>query len=66
MISRDQSVDKSDQLMRLSLGQVKADLTELMTKSQDWWPADYGHYGGLFIRLAWHSAGMGFLSSLFG
>ena len=36
---------------------LKADLTELMTKSQDWWPADWGHYGGLFIRMAWHSAG---------
>ncbi|HWU63509.1 MAG TPA: catalase/peroxidase HPI [Ensifer sp.] len=36
---------------------LKADLTALMTDSQDWWPADYGHYGGLFIRMAWHSAG---------
>lgn len=36
---------------------LKKDLTELMTKSQDWWPADWGHYGGLFIRMAWHSAG---------
>ena len=36
---------------------LKKDLTALMTDSQDWWPADYGHYGGLFIRMAWHSAG---------
>ena len=36
---------------------LKADLTALMTDSQEWWPADFGHYGGLFIRMAWHSAG---------
>ncbi|MFY0623747.1 MAG: catalase/peroxidase HPI [Pelagimonas sp.] len=41
----------------LDLEAVKADLTALMTDSQDWWPADYGHYGGLFVRMAWHSAG---------
>jgi catalase-peroxidase len=41
----------------LILQHLKQDLTALMTDSQDWWPADWGHYGGLFIRMAWHSAG---------
>jgi catalase-peroxidase len=41
----------------LDLEALKKDLRELMTQSQDWWPADWGHYGGLFIRMAWHSAG---------
>ena len=41
----------------LDYSALKSDLHDLMTDSQDWWPADYGHYGGLFIRLAWHSAG---------
>ncbi len=42
---------------KLDYDALKKDLTSLMTDSQDWWPADWGHYGGLFIRMAWHSAG---------
>ena len=42
---------------KLDLAALKKDLTALMTDSQEWWPADFGHYGGLFIRMAWHSAG---------
>jgi catalase-peroxidase len=42
---------------QLDLNALKQDLTELMTQSQEWWPADWGHYGGLFVRMAWHSAG---------
>jgi catalase-peroxidase len=47
----------AEQFKKLDLGALKQDLYALMTDSQDWWPADYGHYGGLFIRMAWHSAG---------
>ena len=41
----------------IDLGELKREVEEVMTTSQDWWPADYGHYGPLFIRMAWHSAG---------
>ncbi len=47
----------AEEFKSLDLAAVKKDLYALMTDSQDWWPADYGHYGGLLIRMAWHSAG---------
>ena len=49
--------DYAKEFNSLDLAALKQDLATLMTDSQDWWPADFGHYGGLFIRMAWHSAG---------
>ena len=47
----------NEELKKLDVAALKKDMHALMTDSQKWWPADWGHYGGLFIRLAWHSAG---------
>ncbi|MBD02762.1 MAG: catalase/peroxidase HPI [Gemmatimonadetes bacterium] len=49
--------DYAEAFKSLDLAAVKKDLTAVMTDSQDWWPADYGHYGALFVRMTWHSAG---------
>ena len=53
----DPGFNYAEAFKQLDLAALKRDLVALMTDSQDWWPADWGHYGGLFIRLAWHSAG---------
>ncbi|CUY57537.1 catalase/peroxidase HPI [Serratia marcescens] len=53
----DKDFNYADAFNSLDLAAVKQDLHALMTDSQEWWPADFGHYGGLFIRMAWHSAG---------
>jgi catalase-peroxidase len=49
--------DYAKEFETLDLDVLKQDIFDVMTTSQDWWPADYGHYGPLFIRMAWHSAG---------
>ncbi len=53
----DDSFDYAEEFKSLDLKAIKSDIFDLMTTSQEWWPADYGHYGPLFIRMAWHAAG---------
>ena len=53
----DQGFNYREEVKKLDVAALKKDLTAFMTDSQDWWPADWGHYGGLMIRMAWHSAG---------
>ncbi|MCP1583529.1 catalase/peroxidase HPI [Pseudoxanthomonas mexicana] len=53
----DPSFDYAEAFKKVDYHALKKDLRDLMTDSQDWWPADFGHYGGLFVRMAWHSAG---------
>jgi len=53
----DKSFNYAAEFKKLDLAAMKKEIFSLMTTSQDWWPADYGHYGPFFIRMAWHSAG---------
>src|SRR5438105_1426712 len=52
-----ESFNNAEEFKKLDLDAVKKDIFAVMTTSQDWWPADYGHYGPLFIRMSWHAAG---------
>ena len=53
----DEDFDYREEFKKIDYEALKKDLNELMTDSQDWWPADYGHYGPFFIRMTWHAAG---------